>query len=426
MKSIQLLAFFVCLSAVAAVEEIYHWKKLDYDNLPIKENAFIGKYPYYIPENNALMGVCHHSASGLTLVTVPRTRPGIPSTLNAFCTTDYHPGTSPCPWGFPSYDKNTLKPHFYDGITAKDDYSIISVFSPIIHDECHRFYALDTGVLEYGPDGYYKVQNPAILVYQLGPDSCKTRHFPLIKRIEIPSFVYKNPTGFMHIHVDQKPYGKCDDVILYMPNSYDNCLVVHDFKSGKFWTVSDPSMAPVQAESQITYNGYYYKIPMGISAVSVVGQSHGHHYPRIYYTSVASFGVYTVPRDLVWNPSTVYNTSDFQLQGYRGCNSQSFYQLIDSNTNAMFLQQMIGNEVRCWNVKNRLNSDNVETIFKGENGAMVSDITIDSSGYIWFFSGQAFSNYASDIPMNIHSVNTRLYRAKVTDVIHGTKCAPHY
>ncbi|GAB0094199.1 hypothetical protein DMENIID0001_094540 [Sergentomyia squamirostris] len=424
MKSVQLcvlVTVLLCVQATQAFVEVYNWKQVEYHNLPLKENTYIGKYSYYIPENNALMGLTHHSPSGLTIVTVPRVKPGIPSTLNAYCTSDYKFGSSPCPWGFPSYDRNTLKSHYYDSKNTKDD-CIISVFSPYIHQECHRLYALDTGVLEYGPKGYYHVQNPAILVYQLSTDCCKTRKFPLVKRLEIPSSVYKNPAGFMHIFADPKAYGKCDDVIVYLPNAYDNCLVVCDLKSGKFWTVSDPSMAPVQAESKIVFNGDYYKFPLGLSISAKQGTSNSH----VYYTPLASFGTYSVSKNQLWNPSSVYNSSSFNLLGYRGCHSQSFFQNINADTNVMFIQQMAANELRCWNLNHRLSSDTVGVVFRGDDEALVSDITIDSEGYIWFISGQFFSNYVSESPIDLYNVNTRMYRAKAKDVIHGTTCANYY
>uniref|UniRef100_A0A1B0D644 Uncharacterized protein n=1 Tax=Phlebotomus papatasi TaxID=29031 RepID=A0A1B0D644_PHLPP len=97
------------------VEEVYKWNKIEFENLPKSENSYVGPYRYYIPENNDVMGMGYHPGSGLMLITVSRLRPGIPSSLAAFCVSDYELGSSPKIWGFPNYEINALKESDFDG-----------------------------------------------------------------------------------------------------------------------------------------------------------------------------------------------------------------------------------------------------------------------------------------------------------------------
>uniref|UniRef100_A0A1B0DIC2 Uncharacterized protein n=1 Tax=Phlebotomus papatasi TaxID=29031 RepID=A0A1B0DIC2_PHLPP len=110
-------ALFGCFCLVSGyqseVENVYYWREVLYENQPYSDYTLIGKYPYRIPGNNDITGIEYHAKSGLMVTTVGRIRPGIPSTLNAFCVADYDKGTSPYIWGFPDYEKNTLKPEFY-------------------------------------------------------------------------------------------------------------------------------------------------------------------------------------------------------------------------------------------------------------------------------------------------------------------------
>ncbi|GAB0088333.1 hypothetical protein DMENIID0001_027360 [Sergentomyia squamirostris] len=81
------LKFFIVISIGIYsdyVEEVYKWRRIEYEDLPIPENTWIGPFKYYIPENNNIMSMHYHPASGLMLNAVLRVRPGIPVTVAAF------------------------------------------------------------------------------------------------------------------------------------------------------------------------------------------------------------------------------------------------------------------------------------------------------------------------------------------------------
>ncbi|GAB0094201.1 hypothetical protein DMENIID0001_094560 [Sergentomyia squamirostris] len=453
----------LCLSVVGAlksdVELAFSWKQLLFESLPLSEDAYIGSYPYYIPENNALSGLSHYAPGKLSIVTIARVRVGIPSTLNAFCDDDYEKGSSPRLFGFPNFQKNTLKPYFYNAgrnygrstggrgryspgyykyfnstsqfegrkyhnskpyFSSDDDYTLVSVIVPSIHRECDRFYAVDTGVLEYGSSGSYKVQSPAIIIYQLSPNVCSTRQIPLINRMDIPNHVYKNPAGFQRITVDPDPKGSCDDVYYYLPNIYDNRLVVCDYKRGEFWYLTDETMNPVYAESHMSYDGFQYSFPAGISVVNV-GSADKDGNANAYYAPIASYGLYATNTKLLKDNKRSYKVgwTDFITLGYRGCDRQSLTQNLDGATGVMFIQQMQFKQVRCWNTKHPLNSDTIGVVYQADDLDFVADIALDADGYVWFLSGKFLKQYLTDVPLTHVS---KIYRAKVTDIIRGTVC----
>uniref|UniRef100_A0A1B0CUN7 Putative secreted protein n=1 Tax=Lutzomyia longipalpis TaxID=7200 RepID=A0A1B0CUN7_LUTLO len=74
------------------VEVVYQWKVVEFENLPLPENATIGRHRYYDPEHINIMQMGYHPLSGLMIVTVTRTRSGVPITMGAFCVDDYPPG----------------------------------------------------------------------------------------------------------------------------------------------------------------------------------------------------------------------------------------------------------------------------------------------------------------------------------------------
>lgn len=79
--------------------------------------SYIGPYLYHIPENNNIVGMGYHPQSGLMIVAITRTRPGVPITMGAFCVKFYSVGSSPKIWAFPDNEANLLKSSDYDSIT---------------------------------------------------------------------------------------------------------------------------------------------------------------------------------------------------------------------------------------------------------------------------------------------------------------------
>ncbi|XP_055686945.1 L-dopachrome tautomerase yellow-f2-like [Lutzomyia longipalpis] len=386
----------------------------------------IGKYPYYIPANNEVIGLGYHAASGLMLAAVGRIRPGVPSTLNAFCMEDYHKGTSPHLWGFPNYKMNTLQASFYDeqirnirslntsikysagyfkyffgdqhemdlgrrDITLNrpynsfQDFTIIHTFRPIVDDRCNRLFIIDNGVLNYGLNLRYNVQNPAIVVFQLPTGRCSKGPFPVLRRIEIPSYMWKEPIGFAYITLDYQKRGSCDDLFLYITNTFDTTITVYDYKRGTFWKFSDPSMRPVYAESLMTFgNDFQYINAIGIMDI-VLGWPDKDGNRNAYYTPGTSLAQYVVSTKLLKNSKRAsynYNPEEFTLIGYRGCGTENFLQTIDLSTGVIFFAQMQSKKLLCWNIQYPYNPDTIGVLYESDALQFVSSINIDAEGYL--------------------------------------------
>ncbi|XP_055697009.1 L-dopachrome tautomerase yellow-f2-like [Phlebotomus papatasi] len=405
------------------------------------------------------------------VTTVGRIRPGIPSTLNAFCVADYDKGTSPYIWGFPDYEKNTLKPEFYRdsfydsrnllnknhnysagyfnyffGHTEVDtsrkgyykrpynyyqntqDFSIISTYFPNVDNQCDRLFVLDTGVLRYSATELYTVQNPAIIVFDLPFNGCYDRNFPVIRRVEIPSHLWTIAFGFTFISFDYKPKGSCDDVLLYITNIFDSNIIVYDYKKGDFWSISDPSMKPITAEATLTYRGVSYVIPIGIINVAL-GWPDKHGYRNAYYAPGSSLAEYVVSTKVLQDSKGVFNkydSSEFTFIGYRGCNSENYKQVFDPNTGVIFFGEMQSNRIRCWNTQLPLNPDTIGIVYESDESVFFGDMSLDSEGNLWFFTNQLPIIFNSGDLLDISEVNSRVFRVKPSEAIKGTVCDISY
>ncbi|GAB0094203.1 hypothetical protein DMENIID0001_094580 [Sergentomyia squamirostris] len=405
------------------------------------------------------------------IATVARLRPGVPSTLNAFCTTDYPKGSSPRLQGFPNYQKNMLRASFYEGTLAsfrklntttstqsafpwtsknysssyfnyyfdereqhnyqlyskvpKDDFTIISTYFSTIDDKCSRLFVVDNGVLHYSLITTYVVQDPAIIVFDLPSNACTNRNYPVLRRIVIPTHLYKIAAGWVYITLDYQPKGSCDDLFLYIANLFDYSLIVYDYKRGEFSPIvfADPSMEPVIAESDYNFSPELsWKYFLGIVNV-VLGRQDKDGYRNAYYGPGSSFAEYSVSTKILKNFKKPYNPNDFHLLGYRGCNSQTYTQVIDRSLDVIYFTRINSYKgVSCWNMKEPINPDNIGVVFESEELHYISSMFLDQDGYLWFHTSHLPYMFLTVAPLNISDVNSKTFRVKSSEAIKGTIC----
>lgn len=84
------------------------------------------------------MGASHYS--GRLFVTVPRRRPGIPSTLNYIDIEAEGSTISPMLRAYPSLEQNMI---------SSSAENIVSVYRTTVDVACQRLWFIDTGMLEY-------------------------------------------------------------------------------------------------------------------------------------------------------------------------------------------------------------------------------------------------------------------------------------
>ncbi|GAB0088340.1 hypothetical protein DMENIID0001_027430 [Sergentomyia squamirostris] len=449
-------------------------------------NSYVGLYKYYIPEENQVSAVAFHPASGLMIVNVERIRPGVPSTLNAFCVNEYTVGSSPKIWGFPNYEVNALKssdyyqvesfryeresrhhkksnkygqsynfhgsPNFNVGhhnlyhsyqkpyyiskpspsdTTKKPHFDlkrIVSTYTTTISEKCNRAYTIDVGalILDYTVNSTKVIQKPAILVFDLQPDCCETCNFPLVRRSTFPVHIANNiPFGILWFTLDYQS-DDCDDLFMYITNPYANTIIVYDYKRDDYWYFNHPSFAPVIAESHLVFdNNLFYDFPVRVVDVALgyadrYGDRTAYYFPG---TSTAQFAVSTSVLKDKSNASTNYHSDDFNIMGYRGCDSQTVKMAVDYTFGVVFYLEMQSNRVRCWNMKKPLNPDNIGVVYESPEKLLYGiSIFVDSRGYLWFSSCRLPIQFFTDDSLDLTKVNSSVFRVKVSKAIRGTAC----
>ncbi|XP_059622468.1 L-dopachrome tautomerase yellow-f2-like [Phlebotomus argentipes] len=365
--------------------------------------------------------------------TIGRLREGIPSTLNAFCTSDYRNGSSPHLWGFPNYEVNTLTDSDYD---EQGDYRhkqssqpayteeilrFISVYHPTVDDKCDRVFLLDTGVIRTTDDKRFHVQKPSIIVFGLPSNGCASRNFPLIQKIEIPDELYNDPLGIVYLHLDFQPKGGCDDLMIYITNTFDHSIIVFDYAKNDFWLFANhSSLVPVPGEDQIGD----YVIEYGILSATL-GWPDKKGNRIFYYAPGASTAGYAVTTKTLKNrrkSSAHYYGSEFRIVGYLGCAGNNHRLFFDPTCGVMFFGQMNSGAVKCWNVAKPYNPSNIATVFQSQDDELFTDVFVDSEGYLWMHSSKVHKILASQEPLDLHQVNSATYKVKVQDAIRGTVC----
>lgn len=443
------------------------------------ENSYVGPYRYYIPENNDVMGMGYHPGSGIMLITVSRLRPGIPSSLAAFCVSDYELGSSPKIWGFPNYEINALKESDFDGgpeesknkrywyrpnnntheyrnLEIKSEFHqyphhvyekpslialtvpspaptnpdhkprLISVYHVNVDDKCNRVFFIDTGILSFYGTETYIIQNPALVEVSLPIDGCETREFIVNRRAEIPKRISeKVPFGLMFITLDYSSKNSCDDLFIYITNIYANYLLVYDYKNNEFWAFTDhETFLPVAAESQAVFDRTLkYENPLGIISIGL-GYSDKFGDRTAFYITGASTAQFAVSTGILKNRRKAprnYKKDDFRIMGYRGCGGQSVKLTVDYTYGVVFYADMNSYRIRCWNMNKPLNPDNIGVVFESEKLLYPLQIFVDSRGYLWFNTNH-FPVIFGRSPLDLKEVNSRVFRIKVSEAIRGTVC----
>ncbi|XP_055697544.1 L-dopachrome tautomerase yellow-f2-like [Phlebotomus papatasi] len=444
------------------VDEVFKWNKVEFEYLPKLENSYVGPFRYYIPENNNIGSFGYHPASGLMIVSIFRVRPGIPTNLAAFCVGDYLLGSSPRVWGFPNYQLNDLHPiDFLSGteeekgnrvwnkaenpiLAQKYPYNnvfgrfpsiqplsifgkplerIVSTFHVTVDERCNRLFFLDNGQVQYYKNATYAIQKPALWVVDLPSNGCHTRNFPILRRSFLPDHIIaKGANGFMHVTLDYQSDNSCDDLFVYITNTYFNYMLVYDYKNDDFWTFDHQTFQPVLGESNLIDNNLNYQANYGLFSIAL-GFADTNGDRTAFYTPIAGTAQYAVSTRVLKDKSNSlinFNSEEFRIMGYRGCNHQTFKTVIDYSYGVMFYTDHQSNQIRCWNLKKPLNPDYIGVVHEIENST--TQMLIDSLGYLWFQSSSTPVLFATDTPLDLTQVTARFFRVRVAEAIRGTVC----
>ncbi|XP_055680106.1 L-dopachrome tautomerase yellow-f-like [Lutzomyia longipalpis] len=460
--------FLVATSWITAVpdynyvDEIYHWKKVEFDGLPKSADSSVGPYPYYIPENNNINDVGYHAASGLVLVTILRVRPGVPITVGAFCAKNYEFGSSPKIWGFPNYGLNTLqdsdfvkgplekykgdnipnpirqdhnqvhhiptyyKPTIFPNSEQSNLDRIISVVYITIDDKCNRVFFMDNGQFNYFRNTTYFVRKPTLVAIDLPMNGCETKDFLTIRRSEFSNRIAAyGSDGFVSPVIDYYPSGKCDEPFVYIPNAFFSNLFVYDYKKDDFWVFEHKTFLPVISESYFIFDKTIkYQAEFGIYALAL-GFADKYGNRDVYYAPMASTAQYSVSTKILKDRRKFpmnFHYDDFHIMGYKGDHHQVVSMAVDYKYGILFFGEVQSQQIRCWNMNKPLNPDNIGVIFESEKLLVGFEVMIDSEGYLWCTTNQIAVNYLTETYLDHGKVNTQVFRLKISDAIQGTVC----
>ncbi|XP_028026337.1 L-dopachrome tautomerase yellow-f-like [Bombyx mandarina] len=165
---------------------------------------------FYIKNNNRPFAIDGGYIGLGYFITIPRTEPGIPSTINVI-----------------GRDKEILVSPDFKPFDNKQVDKLVSVYKTF-YDFCQRLWMVDTGLIDI-PGARKQVKHPSLAAYRDGTDH-------LIFSFDISPAVLINGTateGLMILGVDTSR-GKCNDTFVYITDQATDGIIVFSLEDTAF------------------------------------------------------------------------------------------------------------------------------------------------------------------------------------------------
>lgn len=396
-----LLVFILNLKKVNAakiLQQQFAWKYLDYafNSSESRLNARMNRE--YIPENNLPVGI--EIWKNKLFVSVPRWRPGIPSTLN-YINLDEVRSKSPLLTPYPDWESNEL---------GKCKTGLSTVYR-IKADECNRLWVLDTGT--FGIESTKKNLCPyAINVFDLETNK-------RIRRFEIPNELIKEDTFIANIAVD---VGKsCEDTFAYMSDELAYGLISYSWEKNAAWRFRHGFFFPDPLNGNFTIDGLSFNWDEeGIFGLSLTPR-YGNEERFLYFSALASDREFAVSTNVLRNSSKVGNSyNDFVAIGTRGPKSHTTAQVFAQNGVQLF-NLIDRNGIGCWNFYLPHKPEYIPLIDKDDTGLIFpADIKIDENNNVWVISDQMSSFLIASL--DFKKDNFFIFAAPLQKLIKNTYC----
>lgn len=401
MIKIKLVALLIAIFAAersSALFEIFRWKQIEYEDVPVPTGALVTDYVAY---NNVPFGVSRFGSR--YFVTVPRRRLGIPYTLNVIDTQNFQKSHI-------EYNKSPKLKAYPDQITntpqiplQADSDRIISVYRTRI-DICGRLWFVDTGLLEY-PNNQTQVQPPSIWIINLHTNE-------RVQRFEFPEAMRARPDGLMGITVDVERTN-CGNAYAYFPNMRTFNIHVYSLRENRAWTTRHNYYFPEPQSGDFNVGGYKFQWSDGIFSIALGPQiTPGNRWA--YFHSMASLSDYRVPTSVLKNEALAtrsYHNDDFQYLGSRMRGLQSNLHDIDVNTGVMYYALAQYNGIGCWNINTPYLPMSHSIIYQN-NATMIypSDMKLDLEGNILAFANKMPIFFYGNLDVNDY--NFRIWQGR--------------
>ncbi|XP_028033806.1 L-dopachrome tautomerase yellow-f-like [Bombyx mandarina] len=316
-----------------------------------------------------------------TIISIPRTRPGIPFTLNEI------------PY-FSIYNTNhspLLKPY----PSSKESKNIISVYETAI-DGCERYWFVDTGFVDI-PGVREQVVPPSIYVFQ-------DRDNYLLHTSNIDASVLKEgvSAGLRSLTIDY--IFPCNETFAYISDDNGDAVIAFSFEEKRFWRI----------ERQITGSeAWTFPIPQSILlyAENVIryrkspNETFVHYSDILKNTKISQRSGQDVTVDL-----SEINTNPRGILYDRSYDGSILFFTDESRTN-----------LYCWNMDTPMDEDNIEllTDISRDNSFYISAMNIVGRGF--HFMVNRFRNSSNNI-YDENKMNFAMYKADVYEIFNNSKC----
>ncbi|KAI4498391.1 hypothetical protein M0802_006570 [Mischocyttarus mexicanus] len=395
--SLSLIIFFLGLFGPIKstyLEVAYQWKYLDWINPAVRltdKNFTLG---------NPFTQDVDIDKRGRIFVTSPQWLDGTPIVLSVVSNVNGPGGPLLIP--YPSWEWHTVSSGC-DGL--------ISVYRLAI-DECHRLWVVDVGRI-----GKNAVCPTKILIFDLNTDK-------LIHKYIVPDDQVLNGKSALVTPIVE--IGRtCIDAYLYVADVDQNGILIYDLYKNYSWRLSNTpgnAFGPDNDAMNITIAGESFDLTDGTLGMSLspIG-FYNHRY--LYFNSLASY--YQNFMDTVSLKESEYRDTVIFRSNYKRA-SQAGVQAT-SRRGVIFFQLVQLTAIACWDIDKPFVPENVVIISQNEEILQyVSGIKVITNNHgveeLWFNTNRLQKTINKTLKPT--ETNFRLIRAKVDDIIRGTRCEP--
>ncbi|XP_069114662.1 protein yellow-like [Argopecten irradians] len=288
-----ILSVLVQASVVATqprqAEIVYQWRSLDYawPNDTVKQDFIADKR--FIVENNIITGI--KVLDGSVYVSVPRWKPGVPSTLNKLKTNPINSEDTILE-PYPNWEMQTL------GKCGALQY----VQSMEIDPNTGHMWIIDTGRINILTPHSQNLCPAKLVIYDI-------RNNQIIHVYEFPDNVVSRTTNFMNDIVIDYVNGVAS--FAYITDTYDAKLYVYDVKKDTSYFFKHSSME-FEPGTETIHVGQNYMI----TTANIDGISISFDFRFLYFCAMNGYSLYRVSTAQLRNQSAVFSAERIGRKTY--------------------------------------------------------------------------------------------------------------
>ncbi|XP_052131506.1 protein yellow-like isoform X2 [Frankliniella occidentalis] len=391
------------------LQELYRWKRVDYDFPDEATRAKAVANGDYNPDNNLPLGV--EAYKDRIFVSIPRWKPGVPATL-AYVSRYPEGNTSPKLKPYPDWSWHRV-PRAGQNDSCQ---ALTSVFR-MTADECGRLWVIDSGAVDAIGD-IRVVCPPQIVIFDLKTDR-------LLWRYVIPKSQTKPESLFTNIVVDIRD-GQCDDAFAYAADVFRYGLLVYSWREDRSYRLTHNLFFPDPIAARFVLDNTTFRWMDGIFglALSPIDKETGDR--TMFFHPMASFREFAVQTSVIRNETFANdNPDEFKLLGARGRNQSHSSASAMDRRGVLFFNLVTQDALGCWDSAKPYGRSSVGHV--AQDSALLNfpnDLKVDREEpqNIWLLSNRLHLYlYRSLSP---DEYNFRILTGTVEKATEGTICDP--